>query len=121
MTPDEKEIFDAKSILDADGHWKHILVDAGKLMTEGEEELVKRNAWDANDNFAEGMRWVLADVANAMRYDEVDAVPVVRCKDCIFSDKKEYKGAGDNIVMFCPNIGAYVGGNWFCADGERKE
>ena len=52
---------------------------------------------------------------------EVDAVPVVRCKDCIFSDKKEYKGAGDNIVMFCPNIGAYVGGNWFCADGERKE
>ena len=118
MTPDEKEIFDVKSILDADGHWKHILVDAGKLMTEGEEELVKRNAWDTNDNFAEGMRWVLADIANAMRYDEVDAVPVVRCKDCRWG--KESCG---NIECFADtNVPPeYHGYDWYCPNGERKE
>ena len=38
----------------------------------------------------------------------VDAVEVVRCKDC-----KYFK------TRLCENEGNYD--NWFCADGERKE
>ena len=38
----------------------------------------------------------------------VDAVPVVRCKDC-----KYFK------TRLCENEDNYD--NWFCADGERKE
>lgn len=42
----------------------------------------------------------------------IDAVPVVRCKDC-----KHYDG--DNC---CMKNGLIVrdDGGWFCADGERK-
>lgn len=46
----------------------------------------------------------------------VDAVPVVRCKDCKHHENEEIG------MVYCPNsIGGWVGENWFCADGERKE
>ena len=38
----------------------------------------------------------------------IDAVPVVRCKDC-----KYFK------TRLCENEDSYDG--WFCADGERKD
>ena len=42
----------------------------------------------------------------------IDAVPVVRCKDC-----KHFDGESccENIGLIIPN------GAWFCADGERRE
>lgn len=48
----------------------------------------------------------------------IDAVPVVRCKDC-----KYFLEDGD---CFCENIEQYeheksVSPDWFCADGERRE
>lgn len=46
----------------------------------------------------------------------VDAVPVVRCKEC--------KNLGNNDgYYFCNAIGLAFGDkpNWFCADGERRE
>lgn len=46
----------------------------------------------------------------------VDAVPVVRCKDCKHHEDEEIG------MVYCPNsIGGWVGENWFCADGERKD
>ena len=46
----------------------------------------------------------------------IDAVPVVRCKDCKYHEDEEIG------MVYCPNvIGGWVGENWFCADGERKE
>ena len=46
----------------------------------------------------------------------VDAVPVVRCKDCKHHEDEEIG------MVYCPNaLGGWVGENWFCADGERKE
>ena len=45
----------------------------------------------------------------------VDAVPVVRCKEC--------KNLGNNDgYYFCNAIGLAFGDkpNWFCADGERR-
>ena len=46
----------------------------------------------------------------------VDAVPVVRCKDCKYHEDEEIG------MVYCPNaLGGWVAENWFCADGERKE
>lgn len=46
----------------------------------------------------------------------VDAVPVVRCKDCKHHENEEIG------MVYCPNaIGGWVGENWFCANGERKD
>ena len=59
----------------------------------------------------------------------VDAVPVVRCKDCKWWDKKAESPYG--YCHACKHghysehweIGIYrvYKGDWFCADGERKE
>lgn len=46
----------------------------------------------------------------------VDAVEVVRCLYCKHHEDEEIG------MVYCPNIlGGWVGENWFCADGERKE
>ena len=43
----------------------------------------------------------------------IDAVPVVRCKDCTYY---EYSNAGD----FCSSTGAGMPEDGYCSDGERK-
>ena len=46
----------------------------------------------------------------------IDAVPVVRCKDCKYHEDEEIG------MVYCPNaLGGWVAENWFCAEGERKE
>ena len=46
----------------------------------------------------------------------IDAVPVVRCKDCKYHEDEEIG------MVYCPNaFGGWVRENWFCADGKRKE
>lgn len=59
----------------------------------------------------------------------IDAVPVVRCKDCKWWDKKD--GSNYGYCHACKQgyssdhweIGIYrtYKGDWFCADGEMKE
>lgn len=45
----------------------------------------------------------------------VDAVPVVRCKDCKF-------GVIDGAKYFCSTDGRiWCDGDWYCANGERRE
>ena len=68
------------------------------------------------------------DVVNALRYaPTVDAVPVVRCKEC----KHRPKYDGPNRLVFpdcicpCQCDDCYYNwmppDDWFCADSERKE
>lgn len=46
----------------------------------------------------------------------IDAVPVVRCKDCKYHEDEE------NGMVYCSiPTGGWVDEDWFCADGERKE
>ncbi len=45
----------------------------------------------------------------------VDAVPVVRCKDC----KHRIDGCCYNKKSNRISFGVYIAYNWFCADGER--
>ena len=46
----------------------------------------------------------------------IDAVPVVRCKDCRW---KEEEQPG---MVYCPaTVGGWVDEDWFCKGGERNE
>lgn len=42
----------------------------------------------------------------------VDAVPVVRCKDCIY-----WHGTNDG----CSCLGFYPRPDWYCADGKERD
>ena len=59
--------------------------------------------------------FILAMVKTRSITPTVDAVPVVRCKDC---DNKECWGRGGDVV--CGIDGTPHRPDWFCADGERK-
>lgn len=58
----------------------------------------------------------LHDVADDLRQmPTIDAVPVVRCKDCKHRDRYEC----NHIRLGETKCG--VTDDWYCADGERKE
>ena len=83
-------------LIDADAFLKDILTDGiGKTIIEYSE----------------------SDIGYMIRKrPTIDAVPVVRCKDCKYHEDEEIG------MVYCPNaLGGWVGENWFCADGERKE
>ena len=46
----------------------------------------------------------------------IDAVPVVRCKECKNWDATECV----NGKCWCRTQGEYRGGDWYCADGEKQ-
>lgn len=47
----------------------------------------------------------------------IDAVPVVRCKDCNYRDPEDKKcDCGHAILWQLPRDD-----DWFCADGERRD
>lgn len=48
----------------------------------------------------------------------IDAVPVVRCKDCIYWDKGHTEEC-DNSDSTCFHNG-WCKPEWFCADGEKR-
>ena len=58
--------------------------------------------------------WQVKELIDKM--PTIDAVEVVRCKDCKNLDENDG-------YFFCNAIGIAFGEkpNWFCADGERKE
>jgi len=61
-----------------------------------------------------------AEIADIGKTPTIDAVPVVRCKDCKHSKQRfmEYERPG---MVFCPHTcGGWVAEDWFCADGERR-
>ena len=41
---------------------------------------------------------------------------IVRCKDCRYGEKM-----GANTEVYCNYRPGFHSGDWFCADGERKE
>lgn len=47
---------------------------------------------------------------------QMDAVPVVRCKECKYflGDEKDPSG-------MCRETATYNPSNWFCAGGEKRE
>ena len=50
------------------------------------------------------------------RGEWIDAVPVVRCKDCKWWTKQE-----KSIQGRCALTGTYPTGGWYCGNGERRD
>ena len=74
------------------------LIDADKLLT---------NVF-AISNSKGQVAWRAVSTTDILTAPTVDAIKVVRCKDC-----KYFK------TLLCQNENNYD--NWFCADGERKQ
>lgn len=68
--------------------------------------------------------FILAMVKTRSVTPTVDAVPVVRCKDCkhatMTSDGKMCKYCAMDTDDFGDQRDVYHDAEWFCADGERK-
>ena len=77
-----------------------------KLIREGEKHL---------DTLAEGF----TEASHIAKYIApiVDAVPVVRCKDCIYT-RKLY---GRLVCKYGTCSGCILREDFFCANGERKD
>ena len=104
-------------------------IDAKKLYEQTAEleaeALAQVKKLDPKEEYERWLRWTIAlTERTAFKHDVaeapiVDAVPVVRCKDCknrmteLFNDKK--------TMYYCPFVDRYTVNDWYCADGERKD
>lgn len=62
------------------------------------------------------------DIEIVNKQPTVDAVQVVRCRECVHGlDSKRCGGAiFDDNVIWCTHIGEYFTKDHYCADGERR-
>lgn len=70
--------------------------------------------------------FILAMVKTRSATPTVDAVPVVRCKDCKHGSLYCTEDVCGETLIECnrPDLGDVIeihGWKWFCADGERKD
>ena len=88
------------------------LIDADTLIGA-----IRHDAFQTSDShWGYGLNHAVAIVRSQ---PAVDAVPVVRCKDCKWWHESEtHKGYGD-----CGQANGITlkSSDWFCADGERKK
>lgn len=75
-----------------------------------------RQRWDSG-------LWIRYKVFEEARDEAptIDAVPVVRCKDCKWHDKGENESESWNMCMYRPWSYKQVEDTDFCSDGERKD
>lgn len=81
------------------------LIDADALIAQAEEEMFACEA----DQFAAMVSWI----------PTIDAVPVVRCKDCKFATVNELSPRKPLVCGLTKMCGVTLP-NWFCAAGERR-
>ena len=97
----EKRLIDANALL-------AILDNSSESWARGLRAI--RNWWP----HAVGIKDNIVCVINEM--PTVDAVEVVRCKDCKYSEPcKPHK------KIWCPRIGRYLNADFYCAEGAKKE
>lgn len=91
------------------------LIDADALMKKCNCE---RNCFDC-DFYTDGDSWCQGEVfgIKIMQMPTIDAVEVVRCKDCEYScDEISYLYCSHGVCDGCE-----VPPNFYCAEGKRKE
>ena len=91
-------------------------IDADALM---EQPVWLCGGW-VGDSYAEGYMDALDKVEKTVKLaPTIDAVPVVRCKDCA---SFRYSGmGGDNGITYCASMGIEMQPTDFCSYGERKD
>lgn len=100
------------------GGWQEVrLIDADALMKRAEK--LENEPWNkevAPYNWAQAYVTLQEELENA---PTVDAVPVVRCKDCKYYNTS---CCADGFG-WCERNGSGHGStdDWFCADGEKRE
>ena len=82
------------------------LIDADALRSFVEEEF--------GDNVPYEWAWALTVVDHT---PTIDAVPVVRCKDCQYRDEAKVNKKG---FLICPASGMEITDDDFCSYGERR-
>lgn len=87
-------------VSEGDGGKKMRLIDADKLM---ENKFKNDISYNAFCNLVK-------------RQPSIDAVQVIRCKDCKWWTKQE-----DSLQGRCALHGMYPTGEWFCANARREE
>lgn len=80
-------------------------------------ELVAEKPFNHGNSMRGGIRKALRCIEQA---PTVDAVPVVRCRECAHWKHKENVGCTD-FVKVCEYGRYMVGANGYCVYGERKE
>ena len=96
------------------------LIDADALpkLLDAEYKQTMKLIWGGEkhlDNLAEGF----AEASHIVKYiaPTVDAVPVVRCRDC----RNSYEGIDGRICSFGPCVDCVVPDDFFCSFGERSD
>lgn len=97
------------------------LIDADALVSALNNGRLKEQTGRAVP-FNAGVAFALTMVEYAQT---IDAVPVVRCKDCIFAEQNvtiSHSDSGDYTVTLClvDTIPKTVDNYYFCAGGESK-
>jgi len=88
-------------LIDADALKARIMVDAPDFL-------------DGGSSITKAFIMAMLETRNVT--PTIDAVQIVRCKDC----KHRFNGCCYNKESDRVNFGIYVGDDWFCADGERR-
>ena len=88
------------------------LIDADALVSSLNNGRLKEQTGRAVP-FNAGVAFALTMVEYAQT---IDAVPVVRCKDCKWWTKQE-----KSIQGRCALTGTYPTGGWYCGNGERED
>lgn len=105
-------------LIDANKVVKAILAERDKIphtVPAASYELVSEKPFNHGNSMRGGIRKALRCIEQT---PTVDAVPVVRCKDCKYSFKNNGHDKGG-----CPIVDAHIwmDDDGFCSFGERKE
>lgn len=104
------------------------MIDANKLKNDVNAQVSILNALSVSTGIDE-LRQIGEELQRGMfaeidKQPTVNAVPVVRCKDCLYhTDAYPYDEEDELIpsnAVFCRHFEVIRDKNWFCADGERK-
>lgn len=80
-----------------------------------DKELMLKNTEPWSDEIEFPIGWIREWIK---AHPVVDAVPVVRCKDCVYGEEAKENERG---FLICPASGMEIVDNDFCSYGERKE
>lgn len=90
-----------------------------RIYIEQQGDLISRSAlfkaWDALDKTQDPNLLIDAMIRETQDAPAVDAVDVVRCKDC-----ENWTKMHDSAQGKCWLTGDYPTGSWYCANGRKK-